>query len=666
MPDSKQSKYIRSRIFLFGLALILGASTSGFAQNNSNSRFLLANQLMQQGEYQQAYSILSRLYQQNPQSYPVYDKTVECLVQLKRYDQAIDITKERLGNHFQDVIAGVRLGELYQLKGDTTKSNDIWQRVLEANKKNSQVYRYLAQTEQKYHNYDRAAEIYNLARKQLHNPNLFLFESANNFVMAANYEKASRLYVQILKSNPDQIGAVEQEVLKADDPQLYDSLILDLKDLGNATAVRGHQMQIQEFLIWLYTERKSYKEALTTAERLETGLNGKGFPVYSLGRHLVSLDKFELANEAFKWYNHQQGNPLAGDALEQRARLYVRWARYLEQYHLALENRIDSLYHTSYLLFEELSQRYPAKTSKTDLLAFESELALNHIHSVTAAENNLGAMEQSVRNNHDRAQLDYIKGRIQLFKGDFSQARIFLTRSNKLAGNGELASKTRYYLSLADFYAGDFEFSKIQMHALERDYTSLYSNDALKIRMYIQDGMVGDSVTAPLRQFSHAMFLYDTGKNEIAVDSLLPHVVNYERFGLKDDMVLLIIKAWRDSHPQLAYLLVDQFLQDNPTGPLAERLYWERARLANVLYQDQKSIGKFNVENFSKSHQHLADSPEIIAYLTNNNEIRLQKASTKAGVVKAYEDLLMHYPKAFYATYARNKIHQLQAKAVTS
>lgn len=666
MLDCKQPKYIRIRNFLSGILVALCISTSVFGQNNANTQFLLANQLMQQGEYQQAYHILSRLYQQHPQSYPVYDKTVECLIQLKRFDQAIGMTKKRLGSQYQDVVAGVRLGELYQLKGDTTKSDEIWKKVLNANKKNSQVYRYLAQTEQKYHNYDRAAKIYDEARKQLHNPNLFLFESANNFVMSANYEKASKLYIQILKSNPDQIGAVEQQVLNADDPQLYDSIILDLQDLKHSSGLRSHQMQIQNFLIWLYTERKSYHNALTTAERLETSLQGKGFPVYNLGKHLVSLDKFELANEAFKWYSNHPGSPLAGDALEQRAHLYVRWARYLEQYHLALENRIDSLYHRSSRLFEELSHKYPAKASRADLLAFESELALNHIHSVTAAENNLKALEQSARNNHDKAQLEYIKGRIQLFKGNFSRARISLTRSNKLAGNSDLAPKTRYYLSLDDFYAGDYEFAKIQMHALERDYTSLYSNDALKIRMFIQDGMVGDSVTAPLRHFSHALFLYDTGNNKAAADSLLPHVVTYDRFGLKDDMVLLIVKAWRNSHPELAYLLVDQFLQDNPTGPLAERLYWERARMANVLYADHKSIGKLNIENFIKSNQHLKDSPQIIAYLTNNYQSRLQKASTKAGVVKSYEDLLIHYPKAFYATYARNMIQQLQAKAVTS
>lgn len=662
MPESKHLKYSWFYILLCSVIFTLGFN-SVYAQSNANARYMLANQLMQQGEYQQAYQILNKLYQQHPQSYPVYEKTVECLTQLKRFDQAIAITKQRMNNHYQDVITGVKLGELYQLKGDTTKSNEVWQKVLAAHKNNSQVYRYLAKTEQKFHNYDRAAEIYEQGRKQLHNPNLFLFESANNYVLAANYEKASKSYIKILRTDPNQIGAIEQQVMKDDDPQLYDAIILDLQDLANSSKIRGHESQVQEFLIWLYTERKLYHKALITAEKLEENLNGKGFPVYNLAKRMVSMDKFELADKAFKWYAHRSGSPLAGDALEERAHLYVRWARYLNQYHLALENRIDSLYHTSYRLFEQLSQKYPDKASKADLLAFESELALDHIHSVKAAENNLKPLEQSAKSNHEKAELEYIKGRIQLFKGDFSHARVSFTRSNKLAGSSDLAPKTRYYLSLTDFYSGDYDFAKIQMHELERDYTSLYSNDALKIRLYIQDGMVRDSVTPPLREFSHAMFLYVTGQDEAVADSLLPRVVNYERFGLKDDMVLLIAKAWRDSHPELAYLLLDRFLQDNPTGPLAERLYWERARLANALYEDHRSIEKLDLEKLNKSHNW---SPQVVAYLTDNYQSRLKKVSTKTGVIKTYEDLLIHYPKAFYATYARSQIQQLQGNVTTS
>jgi len=254
----------------------------------------------------------------------------------------------------------------------------------------------------------------------------------------------------------------------------------------------------------------------------------------------------------------------------------------------------------------------------------------------------------------------------------FSSSRVIttmhvsFTRSNKLAKNSSLASKTRYYLCLTDFYSGDYEFAKIQMHALEREHTSMYANDALKLRMYIQDGMMRDSVTAPLNQFSHALYLYDTGKNDAAVDSLLPRVISYDRFELKDDMVLLIVKAWRDTHPELSYLLIDRFLQNNPSGALAERLYWERARLAHTLFKDQKDFKKLNIEEFKKAHPDLPDSSQVIAYLTSNDDSRLQKASTKDGVIQAYEDLLKHYPRAFYATYARNQIQKLQEEASTS
>ena len=660
MPELKQSKFVRFWLLIFGVMLTLCIAGNGYGQNKLNSRFILANQLMQQGEYQQAYQILSRLYEQFPQSYPVYDRTLECLIQLKRFDQAIDMTKKRMNNNDQDVITGVRLGELYQLKGDTARSNEVWQKVLKANKNNLHVYRYLAQTEQKYHNYDRASEIYDRARKQLKNPNLFLFESANNYVMAADYDKASKLYVKILQTDPGQIGAIQHQILRADDPQLYDSVILDLQDASQKYSFRDHEMQIQQLLIWLYTERELYHKALITAQKLEVSLNGKGFPVFNLGKRLVSLNKFELANQAFKWYADHPGSPLAGDALEQRAHLYISWAHYLEQYHLALENHIDSLYHTSYNLLEDLSRKYPAKASQADLLTFESELALDRIHSVKSAVNNLGPLEQSVKNDHDKAQLEYLRGRIQLFQGDYSHARVSFTRSNKLAKNSSLAAKTRYYLCLTDFYAGDFEFAKIQMHALEQEHTSMYANDALKLRMYIQNGMVLDSVTPPLNQFAHALYLYDTGKNDTAVDTLLSPVINYDRFELKGDMVLLIVKAWRDSHPELSYLLIDHFLQDNPTGAVAERLYWERARLAHTLYKEKKNIEQLNIGGFKKSHPDLSKSPQIIAYLTYNAESRLKTASTKDGVIKAYEDLLRHYPRAFYATYARNQIQQLQ------
>ncbi len=648
---------------VMGMILAFIFAGNGYAQNNSNSRFALANRLMQQEQYQQAYHILAKLYKQKPDSYPIYARTVECLIRLKMYDQAIKITKKRLDENNRNLITGVRLGELYQMKGDTAQADIIWQKTLDANKNSPQAYRYLAQTEQKYQHYQKAAEIYEQARRQLKNPHLFLFESADNQAMAAHYDKAAGLFVKILESDPKQATAVQQRIMQEDASGLYDAMIIALQDAVHHHKFGNRQVQIQRLLIWLYTEQQLYHKAINTATRLEEALNGKGYPVFDLGKRLASLNKFRLADQAFSWYEKHPGSPLAGEALEQRAHLYTQWAGYLEGYHLAPGNRIDSLYRKSWQLLVQLSQKYPARADQADLLVFESELALDRIHNDTTAKKNLPLLQHAARNNHDRARLEYLRGRIQLFQGDFPHARISFTRSNKLAGNSTLSEKTRYYLCLTDFYSGDYDFAKIQMHALEEDHSSYYANDALKLRIYIQNGTIRDSVTTPLRRFSKALFLIDTGKDAIAVDSLLPVVTSYQRFELKDDMVLLIAKAWRDAHPDLAYLLVDRYLRNNSAGRLAERLYWERAQLAQMLYRDHRS---FDPADFQKISKDRGWPPAIRTYIAGNATPRIKKAATKAGVIKTYEDLLMHYPRAFYAAYAREQIRQLQAEGSAS
>lgn len=66
------------------------------------------------------------------------------------------------------------------------------------------------------------------------------------------------------------------------------------------------------------------------------------------------------------------------------------------------------------------------------------------------------------------AQADYLDGRIYLHDGAYTQARVSFTRANRKAGTGELAEKSRYFLALTDFYAGDFEFATIQLKTLGR------------------------------------------------------------------------------------------------------------------------------------------------------------------------------------------------------
>src|SRR5690606_5847661 len=107
-----------------------------------------------------------------------------------------------------------------------------------------------------------------------------------------------------------------------------------------------------------------------------------------------------------------------------------------------------------------------------------------------------------IENMRDAPEAAYLQGRIHIAKQEFPLARVSLTKANKLANIGELAEKTRYFLALTDFYAGDYEFAEIQLKALGRQNTSFYANDALELRLWLQEGNIGDSTFAELHAFA--------------------------------------------------------------------------------------------------------------------------------------------------------------------
>jgi hypothetical protein len=93
--------------------------------------------------------------------------------------------------------------------------------------------------------------------------------------------------------------------------------------------------------------------------------------------------------------------------------------------------------------------------------------------------------------------LYYAEGRIALFK-KILPARQTLTRADRATDNSNLSERARYYVSLSDFYAGDYEFAEIQLRSLERRHTSYYANDAIKLRMWIKNGKRADTTGAVL------------------------------------------------------------------------------------------------------------------------------------------------------------------------
>jgi tetratricopeptide (TPR) repeat protein len=620
--------------------------------------FLIANDYLRNGQYEEAYRIFARLLRQNPDSHPVYDRAVTSLVSLKRFDEAVEITKDRLRRIPGDIVTQVRLGELYHMAGDTENAFASWQQTIDQNINQPQVYRYIAETLSGRREFEKSLSIYYQARENLNTPTLFGNEIARSLLVLGRFEPGMQEYVNLLMTSPMYAPTIQRQLIQYDDRDLYDAAIVTL-DEATASMLPGHEAfsPMRGLLIWMLMERQLYRRALVVARNLERSGQEGSLTVFNLGTRLKNAGQFELAEQAFAYYLDGDDRELRAMAGEETARLYMDWADYLITNNLDFGSRSDSLYRSASHTIETIEKQHTRYDRKLQVLALQVELALNYLKDVALAEEYLGRMRPLVRSDNEQALADYLQGRIDMFRGSFMQARVYYTRANRTAAMGDMADRSRYYLALNDFYNGDFEYAGLQMRPLQRQSTSLFANNALRLRLWISEGLAADSNATDLRIFAKARHQYEAGDREGALQALMPYLTNTSPMPVKDEAVLLASSIIRRTNPGVAMGLLAVHMNRGIAWASRERVMWEKARLADLIHRrvptsDDAGSGSINqIAGFVEANRAGTDTAGFRADETLTID--------RETVISLYENMLIEHPTGFYAQVARERIREL-------
>lgn len=617
------------------------------AQNSSD--YFLANQLLQQQKYEQAYTVFERLVKQHPSSYVFFEKATECLINLKRYDEAVSLARQATSRDEYSQQAKIKLGEIYHVKGDTTQAFQTWSSVKSNNPQNYQLYLSLARAMENQRAFNQAIEIYQEAKQKFSgSPNLSI-ELANTYMQAGKYEQSVREYLDLLKENPDRISFVQSTMLRFNDDYMYDIAILEIGDfLNELSPQHPSHNSLHQLELWLLMERGLYQRAFNTAKNYEDSHNRVSYSLYSLGGRLLSEQKFDLARQAYSYYIENNVHSAKPRSMHELAEVNIAWADYLADYNLANASKRDSLYQRAHEILEVLISATPNYSDRYEAIVTQSELALDHLHNPNKAQENLETLQVST-DSSIIAQRTYIKGRIYLYEKDYSRARVAFTKSNKIARVGDLAEKTRYFLALTDFFSGDLEFAKIQLNALERQSTSYFANDAVKLRVWIQDGLQADSTGADIVPFANAIEAFSQGHDEKAFE-YMSSVLNFDSFHPLMDEALLELSGYASPNKaSLLYKLITHFVKNNGQfSPLKERLMWEKARIADEIVTNSIAVPRNSV------------SDSAFANITQS----ISLPETSKEIITLYEEILLQYPNGFYADFARSRINELQNPSI--
>lgn len=599
-----------------------------------------ANRLMQQQRYEEALPVIQELYQENPRSFVYFDRYTECLINLKQFEEAEKIAREQAQADRFRLQASIKLAEILHLQNNREAALETWNQIIDRNQGNHQAYYAVGNSMTSRGEYDAAIELFKEAREEFDDDSLFLNELANTYMQAGRFEESVKEYFRLIILSPDQMSLVQQRFLRMRDDTLYDVAAIELEDqLLDLDISHKAYSPLYQLLSWLLLETEEYQRAFVFARRYENQTQFTIYSLFTLGNQLLSAHKFELATDAYKYYTDSDESSVRLRALEQLAVAYREWGQYLKQNNILTSAEQDQKYVQSYEVNKELIETAANYENASRIYSNLIDLSVDFYKDLEKAEFWYSKM-QAHNSQQEETYLYYAEGRIALFKKDFITARQALTRADKRSDQAGLSEKTRYYLSLSDFFSGDFEFAEIQLKTLERRNTSYYANDAIKLRMWIKNGLRADSTGSLLETIGESMYAMHVGNYDSALKQLEP-ILAQPGHSFSDDLTLEISSRFSDQYNSLKLQLINRAIQSQSYSPLKERLLWDKATLM-----------EFFIKNISVKPE------ETYSYKFLEAEPNME--FTQQNLIDLYEELLIEFPNGFYAPFIREKLENLE------
>ena len=611
-------------LFTVGMlaVFVLLAVTPAIAQSQNagdRGRLEIALRLMQQQRYDDALLFLKRLHRSEPNTFIYFDRLVECEIELKQYEVALERVKKYKKNGSNSALTGVIEGEIEFFMGNKERAFTLWNDNLEAHPQMLQLYINTARTMSDRKAFDQALMVYQKAQQNFKNPMLFISEIPMVHMQAGNYDEAIKSWLTLIQNSPNQASGFQRILFRYNDPLLYDISIIELEDLlmrlEPNDVLYGTFYELQ---IWLLMETNLFERAFNTALRYEEKTPALTYSLYSVGNQLLQNREYEKALRSFRYYSDIGHNEIKWQALDKQAEVWLSWAKYLEDYDLIPVSQRSYYTEQAKQLLSIILSEAPNYQNSANVHLRLAELYLDYEKDLDGAQQIIQLLELQTGNFSE--ELNYLQGRLAMANESFTEARLLLTRSNRSAKAGEMAEKTRYFLALSDFYSGDYEFSAIQLKSLGRQYTSYYANDALELRLWLQAINAMDSTAQENVAFPRAM-LEELKGNNTKAEAMLWKVARNQNNPFSGYSFVVLYSLGADLEEYVTSL--DKYLVDQKNTPLREQLMWLRAQAAlHLNTQDSSSVS----------------SNALYSY---------------------YEELILSFPNGFYSPLARKALNVL-------
>ena len=571
------------RMCLFVAALLLSAVWS-FAQDAK-----LAQQYLADGEFEKAVILFEKLYAQDNDNEYYFDRYVECLMELQRYEELERGLLKQIRKRPNDSRLYVNYGRMYEQQGKEEEAKKQYRKAIDQLPKDRYAVSKLANAFSSANKYDLAVETYEKGATMLNDRQFFSYNLADLYRRKGDVGKMIEQYLNSLDAFPervDNIKSIFQRYLSPDDMNVLQQQLYDrIQNASNAGSV-----QYIDMLAWAFLQKKDYKNALRQVRALDKQQKGDGLRVYQLAQIAANDKDYDVAIEAYQYVvDKGAGTPFFVDSKQEFLR--CRRNKLVEGYNYSREEllELEKQYET---FISDYGKSRGTAALITELADLEA-LYLNNLDKSIRLLAELITLPGISAGMLGQAKLNL--GDYYLMKTEVWESTLLYSQVDKAYKDDVLGHEARFRNARLAYYSGDFEWAQAQFEILKASTAKLIANDALDMSVFIADNLNLDTTAKALQFYAEADMLIFQNRFTEAFGKLDSLLKEYPNHSLEDDVWYLKAKVFTKKRDYVQagkmYELIiqnypDEIRADNALFALAE-LYENANQLNN---KDRASI----------------------------------------------------------------------------
>ncbi len=526
--------------FLFSFA-------STFSISAQESR--LAEQYYQDGEYEKAGILYSKLLEQNKSQTYLFNRLVDCLIFQEKLQDAETIVKKQLKAYPEEAGNYVVYGSLLEKTGHADQAAEQFKKAIDKVPNDRNKIMTLAGTFSTMTKYDEAIATYQKGVRVFNDKEIFPYLLAEIYRRKGDIPNMIKNYLISLDADPQRMATIQGNFQRVFGQSDYMELQKQLYALIQSDPIAIHYPEMMQ---WAMMQTKDYMGALRQARSLDIILQENGNRLYSIGLIARNASEWDAAIKAFDIITKEKGpqSTLYIDAKKEG--LACRREKIKQSASPTTKEELKDLEHD----YETFITEFGKNRTTANIIIEQAELEALYINDISKAIHlleELIALPAIPKNSLSQAKLNL--GDYYLIQGDPWESTLLYSQVDKAHKEDQLGEDARYRNARLSYFNGDFAWAQKQFDILKSATSRFISNDAIDLSVFIMDNMAEDSVAMPLQYFAAAELLAFQNKYDAALEKLDSITILWPNHDIIDDVlyqkaqIYSKLKQWGDAIP---------------------------------------------------------------------------------------------------------------------